>query len=75
MKVKYTQDMIIEVLNLMITGKSMNSVSKEKGIPISTIYNWKQQNLDYYTNLEHQKESFRRLRGAYTGLSSRTKIS
>ncbi|MDI9863107.1 hypothetical protein [Flectobacillus longus] len=65
MRIKYPSDLIFEILNEMLTGKSMNSIAREKGIPISTIFSWKQQHIDYYTKIEDQKEKFRRLKENY----------
>ncbi len=65
---KYANELIFEVLNEMIAGKSMNAISREKGIPISTIFSWKQQHIDYYTKIEDQKEKFRRLKENYQKL-------
>jgi len=62
---KYSIELIFEILNEMISGKSMNAISREKGIPISTIFSWKQQHIDYYTKIEDQKEKFRRLKENY----------
>ncbi|MDI9873760.1 MULTISPECIES: hypothetical protein [Bacteroidota] len=62
---KYSSELIFEILNEMISGKSMNAISREKGIPISTIFSWKQQHIDYYTKIEDQKEKFRRLKENY----------
>lgn len=62
---KYPSELIFEILNEMIAGKSMNAIAREKGIPISTIFSWKQQHIDYYTKIEDQKEKFRRLKENY----------
>lgn len=62
---KYSSELIFEILNEMIAGKSMNAIAREKGIPISTIFSWKQQHIDYYTKVEDQKEKFRRLKENY----------
>lgn len=62
---KYSSELIFEILNEMIAGKSMNAIAREKGIPISTIFSWKQQHIDYYTKIEDQKEKFRRLKENY----------
>ena len=62
---KYSNELIFEILNEMLSGKSMNAIAREKGIPISTIFSWKQQHIDYYTKIEDQKEKFRRLKENY----------
>lgn len=62
---KYSSELIFEILNEMLSGKSMNAIAREKGIPISTIFSWKQQHIEYYTKIEDQKEKFRRLKENY----------
>ncbi|MDI9867659.1 MULTISPECIES: transposase [Flectobacillus] len=62
---KYSNELIFEILNEMLSGKSMNAIAREKGIPISTIFSWKQQHIEYYTKIEDQKEKFRRLKENY----------
>ncbi|PAC28361.1 hypothetical protein BWI92_19845 [Flectobacillus sp. BAB-3569] len=65
MRMKYSNELIFEILNEMLSGKSMNAIAREKGIPISTIFSWKQQHIEYYTKIEDQKEKFRRLKENY----------
>lgn len=67
---KYETDLILEVLSQMIDGKSMNAVAREKGIPVSTVYSWKQQYADYYDKLVYQKNKFRRLKSIYHSIGN-----